>query len=228
MLLFVLLVSVSSNDVPMASIERIELGIAGFQLPGNVSTFITGLEDGLDVSDLQNLADLTLTLPNTTTRTTQSIKIFAGPLGRRIPIGAVHEISTSQTREVDEEYAISNEDRRGRTEPVSLIPQTLSGRSLTLNRYDLYGNEFEQAFGSQPFFMLSQQKAPISIRLTYSSPTEGSIGSLIAPVKSVRGEFAMEFQDCYFKTLGRTLSAEGNIISKANGQLVWKKLVPVA
>ena len=161
--------------------------------------------------------------PNTTTQTAYSLQLHArfGLKQGVVGIGAVHELSTSQTLQVDEEFEV-NKEATGL--PIELIPQILTGRTLTLQRYELYRKNIEQVFGNSDTGLLTlcDQAAPLSVRLMFKGPSPSSIlGDLVRnPNAAVR---IYEFQGCYLTQLGKTYSM-ANVIVGANATLTWRQL----
>jgi hypothetical protein len=155
-------------------------------------------------------------VPQTKTKTSFSLTIHAVVGQRRGVIGAVQEIGVRQRQTIDEEYEI---DSVGLGLPRELVPQTIEGRTITLRRYDLYQATLEQVFGAPELITLADQLGPVSLRFMWRNPNFGDI-DLITQQQETMAVY--EYTDCWITDLGRTMSASGDIIVKADATLVWR------
>lgn len=161
-------------------------------------------------------------IPATSTRTSYGLTIHAkkGNYGYA-QIGAVHEVSVNQTLTVEEEFEV-NALSKGK--PRELVPQNLTARSLTLQRYDLYANILEEVFGSPELITLADQLGPVSMRMHWRSPTDRTALGLLLPQMTQSSSLRVyEFTDCWITTLGRTYST-GNTIVGASATITWRDL----
>lgn len=159
--------------------------------------------------------------PQTRTQTAYALTIHATVGNRRGRIGAIHELGQSQSRTVEERFEICS---NAVGLPIELVPQIVTGRTLTINRYDLYGSTMEEVFGfPNALHMLSAQTAPISLRLSWRDPNGSALGAALNPNFFSPSVKVLEFYDCYFTQIGRTVSMD-SIIVQANASLVWRKV----
>jgi hypothetical protein len=174
-------------------------------------------------------------IPQTTTVTSYALTLHARVGNRSGPIGAVHEFSHTQALAIDEEFDV---DRFGSGRPRALIPQNTNGRTLTLQRYDLYGKMIEQVFGGPTALVnLNEQFKPIYMRLSFKTPSTTPLyDSLKAATQDNADEAARkasaltvyQFCDCYLTNLGRQMSASNNIIVGSNATITWRYVMRVA
>lgn len=110
-------------------------------------------------------------IPITRTRLSHALTIRAN--GRII--GAIHQWSPSQSREVDTEFEVGPNEVGM---PRDLVPQTVSTRTIRISRYDLYTTAMEEAFGSTEIINLVDQFRPFTLREVWAAP--GGLNSLLA------------------------------------------------
>ena len=179
------------------------------------------------LGSLLRAADTGQRLPETRTKTSYALTLHATAGNRRGVIGAVHDVSTRQGYQVEEEYEIN---AQGRGLPRELVPQLVSTRTLTLRRYDLYTKTMEQVFGLEGYFDPSEplgplglvdQIGPISMRMTWKTPEPLSVASVFLSPKNELVVY--EYCDCYITELGRTVST-GDVIVKADATMVWRSV----
>jgi hypothetical protein len=155
-------------------------------------------------------------VPVTRTKTAYSLTIHARVGTRQGVIGAIHEISTRQRQDVDEEYEV---DALGQGLPREMVPQIVSSRTIQLRRYDLYSATIEQVFGAPTELVtLANQIGPVSLRFMWKAPTANDLNLLLPNQTQL---VAFEYTDCYITDLGRTVSTS-DIIVKADASLVWR------
>lgn len=142
-----------------------------------------------------------MTIPNTAVRTDHAVSIYAeGKL-----VGYIQEWSPQQSRGMTPVYEL-NAASSGTI--VEHVPGNMSNQTVTVNRLDLYNSRMEQAWG--PGFsiqMLSDQFNPLTITEEWSNPD----GSTVMVV----------YGGCWFQSLGRTHSAQGDRITKVNASMVY-------
>lgn len=159
-------------------------------------------------------------VPATRTRTTHAFALHAvsnlptaadGTLRfRRGMVGAVHVVNMQQTRTVDDVWEV---DAYNAGLPADVVPQALTGRTLTVARYDLWTNLMEQVFGQGEVIDLTDQARPFALREVWGSP-----GQLLSGRRTI-----YEYTGCWFTSLGRNLSADNNRIVNVDAQLVWTR-----
>lgn len=159
-------------------------------------------------------------VPVTRTRTAYSLTIHATVGNRRGVIGAVHEISTRQRQDIEEEFEVNS---LGTGLPRELIPQNVTGRSIQLSRYDLYKSTLEQVFGTPELITLADQLGPVSLRMMWKNPNSGDI-DLVTQSQSTISVY--EYTDCYITDLTRTVSM-GNVIVGTGASLTWRGCRPL-
>lgn len=161
-------------------------------------------------------------IPVTRTRTSYTLtlhaRVFRNGIYKSGVIGAIHEMSSTQTRQVDEEYEV---DLLSDGRPRELIPQNLTGRTLNLKRYDLYSATMEDVFGTPEIYVLSEQTTPLTLRMTWRNAEASVPTAVISRTSPTR---VYEFLDCYITNFGRTASTR-DVIVGADATLVWRKLV---
>ena len=140
-------------------------------------------------------------VPTTNVRTDHALSIKVG----NVTIGMIHDWSPAMTRQVNHAYEINSATSGGVREN---IPGVISGLTISVVRYDLYATKMEKAWG--PGFsivMLTDQMNPLTITEKWSEPdtTEYWV-----------------YQGCWFTSLGRTHSAEGDRITKVNASLIYQ------
>lgn len=151
-------------------------------------------------------------LPRTQTRTSHGFLIRVA--GGRV-IGAAQGVNFSFTRQVDEEYEI---DQVSNGTPVDMIPQNLTGRRMSIRRYDLWTQPMEQSFGTGfEYTQISDQRRPFAIQEIWRSP----VGILLG------GRRVYQYNGCYFASLGREVAVEGSRIIMANAEVVFANRVRV-
>lgn len=147
-------------------------------------------------------------VPRTRTRTSHGLSIRVG--GGRI-IGAVNVLSHNQSRQIDEEWHI-NKGSRG-AEPADLIPQNVTGRTLTVSRYDLFVRNMEEVFDrTGEIIVLSDQFKPFSLRTIWQSPVGIVLG----------GRRIYEYTGCYFSRIGRAVRSTDDRIVNVDAEITYK------
>lgn len=155
-------------------------------------------------------------VPVTKTKTAYSLTLHAVVGNRRGVIGAVHEISTAQSLQVDEEWEV---DALARGLPRELVPQVVTGRSFTLNRYELYSATLAQVFGAPELITLADHLGPVSLRLMWKDPNPSDFGAILANTQMS----VYEYTGCYLTQM--TMSASmSSIIVGTNAQLMWTSI----
>lgn len=150
-------------------------------------------------------------VPHTRTQTSHGLTIRV--TGGRI-IGAVHTFTHTTERQLDEEWEV-NIGARGAS-PTEIVPQNVTTRALSIERYDLYVRNMEEAFNSTgEIISLSDQFRPFSLRTIWQSPVGLVLG----------GRRVYEYRGCWFRSIGRTASADGQRIINVNAEIVYRDRV---
>jgi hypothetical protein len=147
-------------------------------------------------------------VPNTSTRTDHAISIKV----RGKTIGSIQEWGPQQSRTVEPLYEINVANSGNVAEN---IPGIIGGLIINVLRYDLFSERMEQAWG--PNFnitMLTDQTNPLVINERFQNPNG------IVEMWSYLG--------CWFTSLGRTHSANGDRIVKVNATLTYSKKYKVS
>lgn len=146
-------------------------------------------------------------VPRTRTRTSHGLLIRVA--GGRV-IGAVNGFTHSQQRQVDEEFEV-DANAKGYA-PVDQVPQNITTRTLSIQRYDLWQRPIEEAFGTGfEYINLADQARPFVLRTIWRSP----VGSLLG------GRRVYEYTGCYFTRFGRTMRSDDNRIVNADAEIVY-------
>lgn len=147
------------------------------------------------------------TLPRTRTRTSHGLLIRVA--GGRV-IGACNGFTHNQAREVQDEFEVdANAKGYG---PVDIVPQNITSRTLSIQRYDLWQRPIEEAFGTGfEYVSLADQSRPFVLRTAWRSP----VGSLLG------GRRVYEYTGCYFTRFGRTARTDDNRIINVDAEIVY-------
>lgn len=145
-------------------------------------------------------------VPVTTTRTDHAISIRVDG----VPIGQIQDWTPQQSRTVTPVYEL-NSDTSG--EVIENVPGNLGGLTIGVNRYDLYLHKMEEVWGANfSINMLTDQTQSISVREKWLNP-DGPDESYI-------------YTGCWFTSLGRNHSAQGDRITKVNASLMYVRKDP--
>lgn len=171
------------------------------------------------LGSLQRGVDNSAGVPNTRTRTSYALTLHAR-VGKKVGvIGAVHEIVSSQSLQLDEVYEVN---ALSKGVPRELIPQILSRRSMNIGRHDLYASTIETVFGLPAELALVEQTlGPVSIRWQWKVP--GNAYEALALPQLTPRMAIYEFVDGYLTTLTRTANAN-NVIVGTQGVLTWRTI----
>lgn len=146
-------------------------------------------------------------LPRTRTRTSHALLIRVA--GGRV-IGAANGFTHTQTRDVEEAFEVdAGSQGHG---PVDMIPQTVSRRTLQIQRYDLFQRPMEEAFGTGfEYVSLADQSQPFSLRTAWRSPVGAVLG----------GRRVYEYTGCYFTRIGRVARSDDNRIVNVDAEIIY-------
>jgi hypothetical protein len=143
-------------------------------------------------------------IPNTTTATSHAVAIQV----QSLTIGMIQNWSPSQTRTITPVYEL-NPDGTG--EILENVPGNVGGTTIQVNRYDLFASRMEQAWGTNFDIkeMLSNQTDPLSIKEKWSPPGASTV--------------IYVYEGCWFSSIGRTLSVQGDRIVNVSAILSYTK-----
>lgn len=127
-------------------------------------------------------------------------------------IGQIQDWTPQQNRTVTPVYEL-NSATSG--EPIENAPGNLGGLTIGVTRFDLYSKKMEEVWGSGfSIQMLSDQANPLQIQEKWTNPS-GSPETWV-------------YTGCWFTSLGRNHSAQGDRITKVNASLMYVKKYRVA
>lgn len=148
-------------------------------------------------------------LPDTISRTTHGLVLR---INGRI-IGAVDNFTFSSSQDLAEEFELGRYDGL----PNHLTPGNLSGRTISLNRVDLYTDIFEDmtqgrggAFGTGSrvdLVHLGLARIPFTLDEAWDAPD-------VQPSRVYR-------HTCRWQSINRTGQATGDRISRCTGTAIW-------
>ena len=140
-------------------------------------------------------------VPVTTTRTDHAISIRVDG----VTIGQIQDWTPQQSRTVTPTYELNSESSG---EVIENVPGNIGGLTIGVNRYDLFASVMEQVWGANfDIQMLTDQTQSISVRERWLNPETPNISYL--------------YTGCWFTSLGRNHSAQGDRITKVNASLMY-------
>lgn len=144
--------------------------------------------------------------PETLTRTSHSLTIKVNG----VTIGLISGWNPQQNRDVNPIYEL-NVETSGL--PLENIPGNVRNLTISINRFDLWVQRIEQAFGTVDLTMLSNQQSPFTVQELWTKPGGG--------------QEVWEYTGCWFTNIGRNLRSDDNRIVNVNASLiyVYKRLV---
>lgn len=162
--------------------------------------FLSELKDFIDPKP-QRSATIA---PNTATATSHAIAIRSG----KETIGRIQSWAPSQIRAVQSLYEI-NAATLG--EIAENVPGVIGGTTIQVARYDLYTKRMEAAWGDEFDIgeMLCNQVNPLTIQEKWVKPS---------------GEFhVFMYTGCWFSSLGRNFSVQGDRIILVSATLQYER-----
>lgn len=140
-------------------------------------------------------------VPVTTTRTDHAISIRVDG----VTIGQIQDWTPQQSRTVTPTYEL-NSATSG--EVFENVPGNIGGLTIGVNRYDLFTLKMEEVWGANfNIQMLTDQTNPLIITEKWLVPN----GS----------PEIWTYTGCWFTSLGRNHSAQGDRITKVNASLMY-------
>ncbi len=141
--------------------------------------------------------------PHTITRTDHALSIRVN--GQTI--GHIQGWSPQQTRSITPIYEINS---AGPGHVSENAPGIIGGLTISIERLDLYSKKMENAWGPNfSIVMLMDQHNPLSINERWDNP-DGTTE-------------IYTYTGCWFSSLGRSHSAQGDRITRANATLTYVK-----
>jgi len=126
-------------------------------------------------------------------------------------VGAINQWNPAQNRTITELYEfgqVTGPYASGNGEPFEKVPGNVSGMQIAIQRYDIYLEQMEQAFGTPDLTMLSNQNDAFDVRETWRSPNNVN-------------NYYNEYRGCWFSDLGRTIQSTGDRIVNVNATLQY-------
>jgi len=141
--------------------------------------------------------------PTTNTRTDHALSIRVGG----VTVGRIQDWAPSHSRNISQVYEINVATKGGVYET---IPGNISGLNISISRFDLYSSKMEQAWGPGfDIYMLSDQSTPLTINENWRNP-DGT-------------EETWTYTGCWFTSIGRSHSANGDRITRVNASLAYTR-----
>ena len=150
--------------------------------------------------------------PQTLVRTSHSLTIRSNG----VSIGLVNGWNPTISRTITPIYEIKT---RTSGDPLEKVPGNVTGQTIAVQRYDLYTERMEQAFGTRDLMMLSLQDAPFQVIERWQFPT--NVGGGIEIIR---------YTGCWFSNIGKNYRSDGDRIVNVNATLeyVTRELVQAA
>jgi len=148
-------------------------------------------------------------VPETLVRTSHSLTIRANG----VTIGLVNGWNPTISRTITPIYQIA-ENHRGTFsgDPVEKVPGNVTGQTIAVQRYDIYVDRMETAFGTTDLMMLSLQDSPFEVRELWTIPDRDGGGSEV-----------VVYTGCWFSNIGRNYRSDGDRIINTNATLEYVK-----
>lgn len=168
------------------------------------------------VRGLVQQALLETDIPNTVTRTSFGFTLNAVLGGRAVPIGAVLGFDNDETRTLEDVFEV---ELSSRGLPIDIVPQNVTGRTLTVERYDLFSKVIEEVFQASPseIVSLADQLRPFVLREVWRDP-----GSALTSRSRL-----YQYTRCWFSRKGRRMKSTDNRIVMASGTISYQQKVKV-
>lgn len=155
---------------------------------------------------------MAISVPLSTTVTNHGLIISAAGG----PVGAITSWQPGQTRTVTPVYAFgdfvtgANDVVPEVGEPYEMVPGNIGGTQITINRYDIYTQRFERAFGTNDLTMLTQQNQSIRLNEYWATPDGDA-------------SFTNIYYGCWFTNLGRTMDAKADRIVQVSASAMYAR-----
>lgn len=153
--------------------------------------------------------------PVTTTRLSYGFTLHTAFNGQRPRvIGAMQSATFAQSRAVDDEYEVEASSN-GR--PVDQVPQALTTRTVTFERFDTYSSILESIFGAPEFNTLLDTSFPLVFREVWKDPQ--GFFSVVTRAYQYNGVVVTDY--------GRQIRASGDRIVVTNMTVRWNDRIRV-
>lgn len=96
-------------------------------------------------------------------------------------------------------------------EPYEIVPGNLGGTNITIGRYDIYTEQFEEAFGTDNLESLCFQRRSIRFLEYYTAPDQSQVN------------ISRVLYGSWFTQVGRRQDAKGDRISMVNAQATYAR-----
>lgn len=143
--------------------------------------------------------------PQTLVRTSHSLTIRAN--GQTI--GLINGWNPTISRTITPIYEIRT---RTSGDPIEKVPGNVTGQTIAVQRYDLYIQRMESAFGTPDLMMLSTQDLPFTVVERWQFPESAGGG-----IEIVR------YDGCWFSNIGKNYRSDGDRIVNVNATLEYVK-----
>lgn len=154
-------------------------------------------------------------IPRTLTRTSHALSIKANG----ITVGLINGWNTTSGRTVTPVFEVGSD---GSGVPIENVGGNATNLTITINRYDLYTNRMEEAFGTPDVVMLTRQSDPFELVESWKLPESTEDGEV-----AFTGEERFVYSGCWFTSVGRTIRSDDNRIVNANATLIYAKKLKV-
>ena len=154
-----------------------------------------------------------VTPPNTRTQTSHPLVILANG----VPIGAINQWAPEQNLAVEPVYEFGSfTGPFGGVfgAPYEQVPGNISNLQIRVQRYDLYSNQMERAFGTASLDMLSNDPGDPNVTGLFTLRERW-----VSPNAAER--YAIQYEGCWFTNIGRTLQSTDNRIINVNATIVY-------
>ena len=155
-------------------------------------------------------------VPETLVRTSHSLTIRANG----VTVGLINGWNPTISRTITPIYQIA-ENHRGTFsgDPVEKIPGNVTGQTIAVQRYDIYVDRMETAFGviispTGDLMMLSKQDRPFEVRESWKFPERDNAGTEV-----------IVYTGCWFSNIGRNYRSDGDRIINTNATLEYTRRI---
>lgn len=154
-----------------------------------------------------------VTPPNTRTQTSHPLVILANG----IPIGAINQWQPEMTLDVNPVFefgSFTGPYGGSFGQPYEKVPGNLGGMTIRVQRYDIYSQQMERAFGTASLDMLSNDPGQsettglFTLRERWATPRQAD-------------RYAIQYEGCWFSNIGRTYSTTDNRIVNVNATIEY-------
>ena len=143
--------------------------------------------------------------PETLVRTSHSLTIRANG----VSIGLINGWNPTISRTITPVYEIRTATSG---DPLEKSPGNVTGQTIAIQRYDIYTERMEQAFGTPDVMMLSAQKRAFSVIEKWKYPEDSGSGIEV-----------VEYTGCWFSNIGKNYRSDGDRIVNVNATLEYVK-----